>query len=565
VSLGCSAKVTRRFVAFIDPPLSNLPAGATADLAGAPPQALPVQRAADNEVSGLVALVQADTPAAAARSGPGRVVAAPSRRTGPQEGGASAGPAPRPTIRRPGRAASSPSIGAVTAPQRALAPRATSSRPRLQLESATPIAPRLARAASAPSQSTTGSTAMTASASASATVPASTESTEGAAAQLAQERQRIQILEEGLGRLRSDSQATQRTLVDLQRQLQAAQSERYANPLVYALAALSALLALALAGLWWRSEQQRQRPQWWTPPASDEPAKSRPAVAASAEAAGPSDPEAVGLSASPLDVWTTQAAVAPPSRVGDTQPLPNPGVSEEAARRESSVEELIDLEQQVDFFIVLGQDEAAIDLLMSHVRSDGGISPLPYLKLLEIYRRRGESDSYERIRERFNRRFNAYAPDWDADLQQGRTLVDYPETLSRLQALWATPARAMETLDASLFRRNVTDETFDLPAYREVLFLYSVARDLAEQREADASQNVDVLLPLGAPTDEDPISHLTASVRPNAFQDSEVATMPLDLDVDFAGGTDGRVEDNSIDFDLNLAVPSRRPGDPTPR
>ena len=110
----------------------------------------------------------------------------------------------------------------------------------------------------------------------------------------------------------------------------------------------------------------------------------------------------------PAAAATPPAAVAPAARLGA-----------------ASVEELIDLEQQADFFVVLGQDEAAIDLLMGHVRSTGGVSPLPYLKLLEIYRRRGEREAYERVRERFNRRFNAYAPDWDADLQQGRALDEY--------------------------------------------------------------------------------------------------------------------------------------------
>ena len=46
---------------------------------------------------------------------------------------------------------------------------------------------------------------------------------------------------------------------------------------------------------------------------------------------------------------------------------------------------------------MLGQDEAAIDLLVEHLRQSGGGSPLPYLKLLEIHRRRDERRDYERI------------------------------------------------------------------------------------------------------------------------------------------------------------------------
>ena len=209
---------------------------------------------------------------------------------------------------------------------------------------------------------------------------------------------------------------------------------------------------------------------------------------------------------------------------------------------------------------------------MSHVRSNGGISPMPYLKLLEIYRRRGDHDDYQRIRERFNRRFNAYAPDWDADLQQGRSLEDYPDTIARLAGIWSTPVRVMETLDASLFRRNLSDDTFDLPAYRELLFLYSIARDLAEHEGAIAARgNVDLLLPLDRES-EQPIAHLRAT-EPGEFQASDMMTMPLDLDVSFTPTpTQGDLEtmpaalrrsgshrapDDSVFIDLDMDLTTR--------
>ena len=133
---------------------------------------------------------------------------------------------------------------------------------------------------------------------------------------------------------------------------------------------------------------------------------------------------------------------------------------------------------------MLGQEDAAIDLLVDHLRNTGGGSPLPYLKLLEIYRRRGDRDAYERTRDRFNHRFNAYAPDWDADLQHGRSLEDYAGVLPRLQQVWPRPLDAMAELEALLFRKSRGD-LFELPAYREVLFLYSLARDLLDREAAD--------------------------------------------------------------------------------
>jgi pilus assembly protein FimV len=165
-------------------------------------------------------------------------------------------------------------------------------------------------------------------------------------------------------------------------------------------------------------------------------------------------------------------------------------------KREVSVEELIDLEQQAEFFVVLGQDEAAIDLLMGHLRGTSGASPLPYLKLLEIYKRRGERKPYEQLRERFNSRFSALAPDWEVDLQGGRSLEDYPSVLDKLQILWGQPQRSMDVLQATLLRSSDDDasESFDLPAYRELMLLYAVARD---RSDADVGGTVDLLLPIG--------------------------------------------------------------------
>ena len=528
VTLGCTAKVTRKFVSFIDPPGVNLALGAAADAAALGPQRV------DSQVAPLLAIVPSTQP----------VVAAPRRATAAEASSQKAGPraspardAALPARRVPAR---KESRQPAPAPRTVVATRPVPAGPRLHLEATPPV---LARAASA-----------------AATTPASgvpalvTSSADALALVMAQ--QRIVTLEEGLAHLRADSQATQKALAGLQAQLKDAESQRYANPLVYALAWLSGLLLLALTAMGWRQFRSRQTAQWWaaaSPAIASGSEHTRALASELSESAGEVSTEASVPQASggPLAVANAfEIAAAADSSSASRMPLnaaraappwhgPVPVVPV-APQRESSVEELIDLEQQAEFFVVLGQDEAAIDLLMSHVRSDGGISPLPYLKLLEIYKRRGDRDAYERIRERFNRRFNAYAPDWDSDLQHGRSLERYPDTMARLHALWAAPAQAMETLDASLFRRNNSDATFDLPAYRELLFLYSIARDLAEHGAHDLHQVVDLLLPLAEDESaRQPVSRLMATRSPvDDFENSQLVTMPLDLDVSFGDAPD---------------------------
>ena len=561
VTVGCAAKITRRFVAFIDPPLVNLAQGGDANTAGT----LPPQRN-DSQVAPIVGIVEGENPTAASPKRPERPTstrARPAPTTRIAQADASVEPA------APARKA--------RAPQRSAAgsrPAAAAAGPRLKLEAAPSV---VSGAASSPLAEAMSALASAEAASAAARV-------KDQADQLAKERQRIQVLEDGLAKLRSDSQATQKALAAMQLRLKEAESERYANPLVYGLAWLSALLALAVGFLLWR--QARGGPaQWWAaPPPAPAPAKSEPRPLHTPSIAGvlvsepqPLDGPTTGAGAFDIPTVIDDDDDDPPRRPGvavaPLAPYTPPPAPVQAAltepTRELSVEELIDLEQQAEFFVVLGQDEAAIELLMSHVRSDGGISPLPYLKLLEIYRRRGEREAYERIRDRFNRRFNAYAPDWESDLQQGRTLEYYPDSIARLQALWATPSRAMETLDASLFRRNKTDETFDLPAYRELLFLYSISRDLAEHGSTLPVGEVDLLLPLNDDPDAEPISRLSATTAPGALPPQGgdmMMTMPLDLDVSFGPNDNARAsgdalsrpteppppaaDSNFIDFDL---------------
>jgi pilus assembly protein FimV len=515
LSLGCVGTSTRKFVAFVDPPGMNLAQ------AGSVGSAVPEARAPSDAAATAVAAAPAAATAAAETVVPS--VAAP----------AAVAARPRPRRAGPPRVSKRPSTSTTVAA--APKPRRTSSATgagasarapagpvsRLKLEAAPEIqiarAPTVAEPPAAPSAAPAASPA---SAPASGPVDDRTAAEAAAAAErLAKESARLQALEESLKRVRDETQAAQKTLAALQARIREAEAQRYANPLVYALAAISALLALAVAGLWWRQVRAQREAKWWGTVA--------PSMAAASEL-----PETADERESRFAEVSAPAELPKPSAKVITAPAPAPAIWADSRqtepapdlvpepRRDLSVEELIDLEQQAEFFVVLGQDDAAIDLLMGHVRSTGGISPLPYLKLLEIYRRRGDRSAYERIRERFNRRFNAYAPDWDADLQQGRSLEDYPATIARLEALWVMPQRVMETLEASLFRRDETEEAFDLPAYRELLFLYAVARDFAHR--ADDSSAVDLLLPMDTDAPSAPVSRLVASL-PGALERSSLA------------------------------------------
>jgi hypothetical protein len=344
------------------------------------------------------------------------------------------------------------------------------------------------------------------------------------------DRERVAALEETLKRLQDVEQQRNQKLARAEAQLRDAQAHRLANPLVLGLLALCAALLAAVGVLLWRRRRDRREAAWWQQASAMPEANPAPAEA---ETAAMNPPPPVLEDEPSWEERTVVLAPTPP-RPAPVPPAPpaafvTPPLYGELdgnePSRPMSAEELLDLEQQAEFFVVLGQDEAAIDLLMSHLRSTGGVSPVPYLKLLEIYRRRGDKEAHERMRERFNRRFNAYTPEWDVDPEQGQTLESYPDVLARLQAAWPTPTFAMELLDAALFRRD-NGPTFDVPAYRELLFLYGVARDLAER--AIETDGVDLLLPFeDTPPAPQP---LQASAPAASVLDDEPLSLDLTLD-----------------------------------
>jgi pilus assembly protein FimV len=460
ITVGCTSQMSRRFVVFVDPPALRL-AQTTSE------QPLAPQRV-ETQVAPLLDIVRAADASqrrAASQSGAHPVAAAAlSRRTA--------------RTFAPGRAPG----------------------PRLRLESATALAAPAA-AASAPT-------------------PAADAVRADSIAALAAERAQLQQLEVGLARLRQESQAQQKTVAALQARLREAEGGRYANGLVYVLAAGVLFFALLSAAFWALRPRQRRRARWFQEQTRQQRGVNGTPSATTSEGAASPDARQPAISQHPsqweqpsahgalpltapatiggLEVTTVLAPESHCARLAGAR-VPANGAPAATLRTGSPwMEALIDLEQQTEFFIVIGQEEEAIALLDTHLRENGGASPLPFLQLLEIHQRRGDRASYEKVRQGYRRCFDAFAPEWSADLHFGRALDEYPIVLARLQALWPTPLYAMQTLDGLLFRRSENDDAFDFPVYRDLLFLCAIARDLAGHVDGEAA-SIDLLLPLDGP------------------------------------------------------------------
>jgi pilus assembly protein FimV len=479
VAVGCPPQLTRQFVALADPP--GFQPAQTAAAAPAPPAAAaepPARPVPSAEVP----------PAAVPRTRP----AAPAR----------ADTAATP----PRRVATAPA-----APARPR-PRAAEPTPRLRLDMSEPLRP----AASAAQPPVATPPVVATAPPAPATLPAAAASLPAPA-----DDARVRALEEELARLRAEAKAQRDALNAVQSQLAQTRAAAGGDSAAWMPWLLGLLLAL-LAGLVYLAARiqalARERAAGWSGVERSDSslapeADSRPAVWT---------PAAV-----PAAVEVTEHESTTQTPLPDTMPLDQPPVVP-ALRREVSIEEQVDLEQQADFFTALGQDDQAIDLLVTHLRATGGINPMPYLKLMEIHRRRGEPEAYERTRERFNLRFNAVAPDWDSDPQGGRTLEGYPQVLARLEQAWWQPLDAMTELETLLFQRGPTAERFDMAAYQEIVMLYRMAREQRLAEEQGTGSQVDVLLPIDSRRDDEAVSVRHVDITPTT-------TSPPAIDIELPG------------------------------
>ena len=164
------------------------------------------------------------------------------------------------------------------------------------------------------------------------------------------------------------------------------------------------------------------------------------------------------------------------------------GQQPSAVSRSVATEELFDVQQQADFFVSLGEYEQAIGVLKSHLAESQEPGALAYLDLFRLYHQLGRHDEYEQLREEFNLQFNAGAPPFENYSDNSKGLESYETAFGRIQALWPQP-RVLDVIEKSIFKEpNDPDgEVFDLEAYRELLLLHAVAKEMISRDLARAA------------------------------------------------------------------------------
>jgi pilus assembly protein FimV len=297
--------------------------------------------------------------------------------------------------------------------------------------------------------------------------------------------QQISTLEADLKTLRTRLARSDAELLELKTLLQQSQTEQVSAWWVYL---LGGLVLLCLAALAWLLVLQRKarlapEPKWHDSQQQDSkydlseemgsandpppivPPRQEPALAATRPAPVLADP-AVDTPRSP-----------------DTVPAALDGV------QSFSVEPILDIRQQAEFFVSLGQTDRALHILKKQIDGASQPNPLIFLDLLSLQHSLGLKPDFRDSRNAFNRHFTGAVPEFAAFNTEGKDLLEYPEVLDRLVLDWPGP-KSLSLLNGWIVRthKGAGHTSFDLAAFRDLLLLHAVAEEIAEEAPADAPE-----------------------------------------------------------------------------
>jgi len=374
---------------------------------------------------------------------------------------------------------------------------------------------------------------------------------------LLREAQRIQALEANLGGLQQSLQRNDAAVAGLRTELAAARTERYANPLVYALVALL-LASLAAAFIGWRRGRwsAARGGDWWrTRDDVESDMFSLPASTGRSNTSASS--QEAFLASEPIDLdlhvpgppVQGRGEVVSPKREGDVSVAPRDDEfrvsarhddfrhSELASMRSVRAEELHDVQQEADFFVSLGDFDRAIEVLRNHISLNPGTSAVAWLDLLDIHHKLGQREQYETVRGEFLRNFNVQVPGFDGYSEGQAGLEQYGSAIDRITALWPS-RKVLELIEESIFRQpgQAGAEAFNLEAYRDLLLLHQIGRDLRQTAFSDS-----------------------ASATRSGFANTAIHPLSAQAASEFAPALDLPASDalsSSVELDLNLDEPS---------
>jgi len=154
---------------------------------------------------------------------------------------------------------------------------------------------------------------------------------------------------------------------------------------------------------------------------------------------------------------------------------PSPPLSEDSGTGTELKEDILD---QAEVFMAHGHGDFAVHLLQEHLRATPTESPVPWLLLLDLLHRAGDTAGYAaastECRRHFNIDLSGHPISQDGN-EPGPGLEAYPHVLGKLVAVWHTDEADQFFRDLIYDDRGGTRTGFEPAAYRDILMLREIA------------------------------------------------------------------------------------------
>ena len=147
-------------------------------------------------------------------------------------------------------------------------------------------------------------------------------------------------------------------------------------------------------------------------------------------------------------------------------------------RPSQKVDALHGAQQQSEFFASLGQIDEAVAVLTSYLADSSERPVLAYLEIFRIYHGTGMRVEYEELQSTFRQTFGMDVASFGQYQDDERELDRYLLPVTRIAAAWPS-VRSQDIIEELLFKPPATPrDLLSLPAYRELLWLYSLGQEL---------------------------------------------------------------------------------------
>lgn len=176
---------------------------------------------------------------------------------------------------------------------------------------------------------------------------------------------------------------------------------------------------------------------------------------------------------------TDLAATEPLSQSIEIQPAPQrmPEIARPTLVESTEIKD--DILDQAEVYMAHGHGDLAVHLLQEHLREAPTESPVPWLLLLDLLHREGNTESYAaasaECRRHFNINLSGHPISQDSEIGLG--LEAYPHLLDQLVSVWNSPGIDDFFNDLIYDHRGGTRTGFEPGAYRDILLLRAIAQE----------------------------------------------------------------------------------------